>query len=113
MAVTEEVADTPLEIVAFSGNLKAFDLIAPHYEDNIKKQIAQLLIWALTDKTPSAAFMLLFESVPMAEVQCFMILKVIRQGPQVNSGSMLGYNLLQILALQGNTSHLAFLLEQG
>ena len=79
MAVTEEVADSPLEIVAFSGNLKAFDLIAPHYEDNIKKQIAQLLIWALTDKTPSAAFMLLFESVPMAEVQCFMILKVIRQ----------------------------------
>jgi len=79
MAVTEEVADTPLEIVAFSGNLKAFDLIAPHYEDNIKKQIAQLLIWALTDKTPSAAFMFLFESVTMAEVQCFMILKVITQ----------------------------------
>merc|ERR1719397_1646654 len=98
MAVTEEVADTPLEIVAFSSNVKAFDLIAPHYEHNIKKQIAQLLIWALTDKTPSAAFMLLFESVGMAEV---------------NSRTMLGYNLLQILALQGNTSHLAFLLEQG
>ena len=68
MAVSEEVIDTPLEIVAFGGNTKAFDLLAPHYEENTKKQIAQLLIWALTDKAPSAAFILLFQSVPLAEV---------------------------------------------
>merc|ERR1719500_304401 len=98
MAVSEEVIDTPLEIVAFGGNTKAFDLLSPHYEENTKKQIAQLLIWALTDKAPSAAFILLFQSVPLAEV---------------NSCTMLGFNLLQNLAAHGDTAHLAFLLQQG
>ena len=35
--------------------------------------ISQLMIWALTEETPSEAFMSLFESVPMAEVTLFKI----------------------------------------
>ena len=65
--MSEEVIDTPLEIVAFGGNTKAFDLLSPHYEENTKKQIAQLLIWALTDKAPSAAFILLFNFILIAD----------------------------------------------
>ena len=68
-AVTEEVAHSPLEIAAINENTKAFDLLSPHYEVNTKKQIAQLLIWGLTEKAPSPAFKLLFESVPLAEVR--------------------------------------------
>ena len=68
-AVTDDIAHTPLEIAASNKNTKAFDLLAAHYEENIKKQIAQLLLWGLTDKAPSAAFMLLFELVPLAEVK--------------------------------------------
>ena len=69
MAVTDEVVDSPLEIAAFKVNTKAFDLLAPRYkEGDSKKQISQLLIWALTEEAPSAAFMSLFESVPLAEV---------------------------------------------
>ena len=68
-AVTEDIAHTPLEIAASNENTKAFDILAPQYEDNTKKNLAQLLIWGLTDKTPSAAFKLLFESVPLAEVK--------------------------------------------
>ena len=67
-AATEEVSETPLEIAATNKNVKAFDLLAPHYEENDRKKIAQLMIWALTDKAPSPAFMLLFESIPLAEV---------------------------------------------
>ena len=66
--VTEEVTETPLEIAASNKNVKAFDHLAPHYEENDRKKIAQLMIWALTDKAPSPAFMLLFESIPLAEV---------------------------------------------
>ena len=66
--VTEEVTETPLEIAATNKNVKAFNLLAPHYEENDRKKIAQLMIWALTDKAPSPAFMLLFESIPLAEV---------------------------------------------
>ena len=68
-AVTEDIDYTPLEIAASKENTKAFDLLAPRYEESIKKKIAQLFIWGLTDKAPSAAFMLLFESVPLAEVK--------------------------------------------
>ena len=68
MAVTDEVVDSPLEIAAFNVNTKAFDLLAPRYEEDTKKQISQLLIWALTEESPSAAFMSLFESVPLPEV---------------------------------------------
>ena len=67
-AVTEEVTETPLEIAASNKNVKAFDLLAPYYEENDRKKIAQLMIWALTDKAPSPAFMLLFESIPIPEV---------------------------------------------
>ena len=66
--VTEEVTETPLEIAASNKNVKAFDLLAPYYEENDRKKIAQLMIWALTDKAPSPAFMLLFESIPIPEV---------------------------------------------
>ena len=59
---------TPLEIAAINENTEAFDLLAPHYEENTKKKIAQLMIWGLTDDVPSAEFKLLFESVPLAEV---------------------------------------------
>ena len=59
---------TPLEIAAMNENTDAFDLLAPHYEDDTKKKIAQLLIWGLTDWVPSAEFKLMFESVPVAEV---------------------------------------------
>jgi len=97
-AVTEDIAHTPLEIAASNENTKAFDLLAPQYEDNTKKNLAQLLIWGLTDKTPSAAFKLLFESVPLAEV---------------NSCTIMDSNLLQALAYEGRTAHVAFLLEQG
>ena len=67
-AVTEEVTETPLEIAASNKNVKAFDLLAPYYEENDRKKIAQLMIWALTVKAPSPAFMQLFESIPLAEV---------------------------------------------
>ena len=67
-AVTDEVSHLPLEIAAVNKNIKAFDLLAPHYEDNIRKQIAQLFVWALTEKTPSEEFKLLFKFVPLAEV---------------------------------------------
>merc|ERR1712032_73172 len=97
-AVTEDIDYTPLEIAACKENTKAFDLLAPHYEESIKKKIAQLFIWGLTDKAPSAAFMLLFESVPLAEV---------------NNCTIFESNLLQALAYEGKTPHVAFLLEQG
>ena len=67
-ATTDEVSFTPLEIAAINGNMGAFDLLAPHYEDNTKKKMAQLMIWGLTDSVPSAEFILLFKSVPLAEV---------------------------------------------
>ena len=60
---------SPLEIAAINGNREAFDLLAPHYEENTKKKIAQLMIWGLTDDVPSAEFKLLFQSVPLAEVE--------------------------------------------
>ena len=64
---------TPLEIAAINENTEGFDLLAPHYEDNAKKKIAQLVIWGLTDSVPSAAFKLLFEEVPLAEVGVFVV----------------------------------------
>ena len=70
--VTEEVTESPLEIAATNKNAKAFNLLAPHYEENDRKKIAQLMIWALTDKAPSPAFMLLFESIPLAEVNLLL-----------------------------------------
>ena len=72
-AVTDDINETPLEIAATNVNTKAFDLLAKHYEENTRKKISQLMIWALTEETPSAAFMSLFESVPMAEVTFFKI----------------------------------------
>ena len=68
-AVTEDLGDTPLEIAAINENTGAFDLLAPFYEENIKKNLAQLWIWALTDWVPSAAFAQLFASVPLDEVE--------------------------------------------
>ena len=76
-AVTEDITETPLEIAATNVNTKAFDLLAPHYEENTRKKISQLMIWALTQEAPSAAFMSLFESVPLAEVTLFS--RIIRQ----------------------------------
>ena len=70
-AVTEDITETPLEIAAANVNTKAFALLAPRYEENIRKKISQLMIWALTEGAPSAAFMSLFESVPLAEVTLF------------------------------------------
>ena len=67
-AVTDDINETPLEIAATNKNAKAFNLLAPHYEENDRKKIAQLMIWALTVKAPSPAFMQLFESIPLAEV---------------------------------------------
>ena len=67
-ATTDEVSFTPLEIAAINENTEAFDLLAPHYEENTKKKITQLMIWGLTDDVPSEEFKLLFESVPLAEV---------------------------------------------
>ena len=60
---------SPLEIAAINGNREAFDLLAPHFEENTKKKIAQLMIWGLMDDVPSAEFKLLFQSVPLAEVE--------------------------------------------
>ena len=113
MAVTEEVVDSPLEIAAFNVNTKAFDLLAPRYEEGTKKQISQLLIWALTEESPSAAFMSLFESVPLAEVNFKLLTNWSQRGGQVNSHAILGFNLLQHLAFQGKTTHLGFLLDRG
>ena len=67
-AAKEEIDFTPLEIAAINSNTEAFDLLAPHYEDNTKKKIGQLMIKGLTDSVPSAEFILLFKSVPLAEV---------------------------------------------
>ena len=71
--MTEDITETPLEIAATNVNTKAFDILAKHYEENTRKKISQLMIWALTEETPSEAFMSLFESVPMAEVTFFKI----------------------------------------
>ena len=76
-AVTEDITETPLEIAATNVSTKAFDLLAPHYEENTRKKISQLMIWALTEEAPSAAFMSLFESVPLAEVT--LVSRTIRQ----------------------------------
>ena len=78
-AVTEDITETPLEIAATNVSTKAFNLLAPHYEENTRKKISQLMIWALTEEAPSAAFMSLFESVPLAEVALFTLFKIIRQ----------------------------------
>ena len=111
--MTEEVSHTPLEIAAFNKNTKAFDLLSPHYEVDTKKQIAQLLIWALTDKAPSPAFILLFESVPLAEVEFWTNEKSIKRQTQVNSRTIFEFRLIEALAYEGRTAHVAFLLEQG
>jgi len=98
-ATTEEVGYLPLEIAAINENTEAFDLLAPHYEENTKKKIAQLMMWGLkSDSVPSAEFKLLFESVPLAEV---------------NSCTIVEFNLLSILVYNDKTPHVAFLLEQG
>ena len=68
-ATTEEVPYTPLELAAINENTEVFDLLAPHYEDNANKKIAQLMIWGLTDTAPSEEFKLLFESVSLDEVE--------------------------------------------
>ena len=140
---------TPLEIAAINENTKGFDLLAPHYEENSKKKIAQLVIWGLTDSVPSAAFKLLFEEVPLAEVGVFVVentllkqihfqtihfykvpsdhkshklnvgwmdgiyLRPLIIWSQVNSCTIVEFNLLSILAVKDKTSHVAFLLEQG
>jgi len=94
-----EVGYTPLEIAATNKNTEAFDLLAPHYEDNTKKKIAQLMIWGQTESVPSEDFKLLFKSVPLDEV---------------NSCTIVEYNLLAYLAHRDKAAaHVAFLLEQG
>ena len=120
-AVTEDITETPLEIAATNVNTKAFALLSPHYEENTRKKISQLMIWALTEDAPSAAFMSLFESVPLAEVTlfknnqtCSVWWKTLKDFfLKVNNHAILGFNLLQTLAFKGESAHLAFLLEHG
>ena len=96
-ATSEEVPDTPLEIAAMNENTEAFELLAPHYEEETKKNIAQLLIWGLTDQDPDAEFKMLFQSVPLAEV----MLKYHQQCERNRSGEQLPNSGVQLATSSG------------
>merc|ERR550517_2411013 len=96
--VTESNTCTAMEIAAMTGNASSFNLLAPHCKDELKKNLARMVLLALRDKAPSEEFKTLFASIPLAEV---------------NRGTVQGASLLQILAGKGKTAYVAFLVEQG
>ena len=69
MAENDSEAEcTALEIAAMTRNELAFDLLAPHCDDDLKKKMAQLVLIGLAEKTPSDEFKTLFSSIPIHKV---------------------------------------------
>ena len=60
---------TALEIAAMNRNEPAFNLLAPHCDDDLKKKMAQLVLIGLAEKTPSDEFKTLLSSIPMHKVK--------------------------------------------
>ena len=98
MAVSEEVIDTPLEIVAFGGNTKAFDLLSPHYEENTKKQIAQLLIWALNGQGSQCSLHLALPISPLGRGALRIFREIERDKTVTTTGEQLHHTGLQLTA---------------
>ena len=64
-----EARCTALEIAAMNRNEPAFNLLAPHCDDDLKKKMARLDLLGLAEKTPSDEFKSLFSSIPMHKVK--------------------------------------------
>ena len=64
-----EASCTALEIAAMNRNEPAFNLLAPHCDDDLKKKMARLVLLGLAEKTPSDEFKTLFSSIPMHKVK--------------------------------------------
>ena len=64
-----EASCTALEIAAMNKNEPAFNLLAPHCDDELKKKMAKLVLIGLAEKTPSDEFKTLFSSIPMHKVK--------------------------------------------
>ena len=57
-----------MEIAAMTGNASSFNLLAPHCKDELKKNLARMVLLALRDKDPCDEFKTLIASIPLAEV---------------------------------------------
>ena len=66
--VTESNTCTAMEIAAMTGNASSFNLLAPHCKDELKKNLARMVLLALRDKAPCDEFKTLIASIPLAEV---------------------------------------------
>ena len=66
--VTESNTCTAMEIAAMTGNASSFNLLAPHCKDELKKNLARMVLLALRDKDPCDEFKTLIASIPLAEV---------------------------------------------
>ena len=64
-----EASCNALEIAAMNRNEPAFNLLAPHCDDELKKKMARLVLIGLAEKTPSDEFKTLFSSIPMHKVK--------------------------------------------
>ena len=64
-----EASCNALEIAAMNRNEPAFNLLAPHYDDDLKKKVARLVLIGLAEKTPSEEFKTLLSSIPMHKVK--------------------------------------------
>ena len=57
-----------LEIAAMTGNIKAFKLLAPLCNDQLKKKFSLLVLLGLADSAPTDQFKTIFASIPSEEV---------------------------------------------
>ena len=64
-----EASCNALEIAAMNRNEPAFNLLAPHCDDELKKKMAKLVLIGLAEKTPSDEFKTLLSSIPMHKVK--------------------------------------------
>ena len=64
-----EASCTALEIAAMNRNEPAFNLLAPHCDDDLKKKMARLVLIGLAEKTPRDEFKTLLSSIPMHKVK--------------------------------------------
>ena len=64
-----EASCDALEIAAMNRNEPAFNLLAPHCDDELKKKMAKLVLIGLAEKTPSDEFKTLLSSIPRHKVK--------------------------------------------
>jgi len=128
-----------LEIAAMTGNIKAFKLLAPLCNDQLKKKFSLLVLLGLADSAPTDHFKTIFASIPLEELECAdgtledhillmrdeadkeveEALDLWRQKGrwmlerQLTRGHVQGASLLQIFAIKGRTPYVKLLLEQG